>query len=297
MLIDLQLHSTYSDGYLKPSELIRFINKKGIKVAALTDHNTLSSLDEFKQEAKRYNIKVINGLEIYAKYKAKKINLLWYNFDQKNENLQKLLKEIQQHRFYNCKKYLEKLKKDGYKIDEDKILSKFNDYIPINRLTDKIMSNKFNHSLVLKRLKQKSKLKGKYFLAPREENILGELFFSKKNGNLNESYINAERLIKLKKEIGGQIIFCHPGKSNRLSNNMTEKLKKAGIIDGLEVLSPHHSISTIMYTQFLAEKLDLIASGGSDFHRFENKYSPLKSSWDWFYIDSNNLRRIRDIIG
>jgi hypothetical protein len=297
MLIDLQLHSIYSDGYLSPSELIRFVNKQGVKVAALTDHNTLSGSAEFKKEAKKYNIKVINGLELYVKYKEKKINLLWYNFDERNENLQKLLEEIQRHRFLNCKKYLKKLKRRGYKIDENKILAEFNDYIPINRLTDKIISNKFNYRLLIKRLKQKSKLKGKYFLAPREENILGELFFNKKNGNLNESCINAERLIKIKKEIGGQIIFCHPGKSNKLANNMTEKLKKAGIIDGLEVLSPHHSVNTILYTQFLTEKLDLIASGGSDFHRFENRHSPLKSSWDWFNIDSKNLRRIRDIIG
>jgi hypothetical protein len=297
MLIDLQLHSFYSDGYLSPSELIRFINKQGVRVAALTDHNTLSGLVEFKKEAKKYSIKVINGLELYTKYKGIKINLLWYNFNEGNENLQKLLKEIQQHRFLNCKKYLKKLKKEGYKINEDKILSNFNDYIPINRLTDKIISNKFNHRLLIKRLKQKSKLKGKYFLPPREEDILGELFFNKKNGKLNESYINAERLLKIKKEVGGQIIFCHPGKSNRLANNMTEKLKKSGIIDGIEVLSPHHSINTVMYVQFLAEKLDLIASGGSDFHRFENMAYSLKSSWEWFKIDSKNLRRIRDIIG
>ena len=297
MLIDLQLHSTHSDGYLTPTELINFISQQGIKVAALTDHNTLSGIDEFKREAKKRGIKTINGLEIYVKYKRKKINLLWYNFDEKNETLQKLLSEIRQRRFVSCKKYLSKLKKVGYRIDEDKVLAEFNDYIPVNRLANKIVTNNFNRCLVIKKLKQKSKLKGKDFLPPRKEDILGELFFDKKIGKLDESYINAERLIKIKKEIGGQIIFCHPGKNNRLSKNMTEKLQKVGLIDGLEVLSPHHSMSVVMYIQFLADKLDLITTGGSDFHRFEEDNFSIRSSWNWFNIDSKNLRRIRDIIG
>ena len=50
-----------------------------------------------------------------------------------------------------------------------------------------------------------------------------------------------------------------------------------------------------MYSQFLAEKLDLIATGGSDFHLFE-KDVPINDAWDWFKIDDQYLRRIDEII-
>jgi predicted metal-dependent phosphoesterase TrpH len=49
MLIDLQFHSTYSDGYLTPTQLAQFMSKQGIKVAALTDHNTVSGINQFKK--------------------------------------------------------------------------------------------------------------------------------------------------------------------------------------------------------------------------------------------------------
>ncbi len=296
MLIDLQLHSTYSDGYLSPTQLIKLIKNQGVKVASLTDHNTVSGLPEFKKAAQKNNIKVINGLELYVKYKRKKINLLWYNFNEQNEVLQKLLGEIRHRRYLLCQNILLKLKRKGYKINIPKVLAEFEYYIPVNRLADKVLAVKFNYNLVLKNIRQKSKLKGKLFLPPREEDILNELFFNKKIGVLNESYINAERLLKIKKAVGGQIVFCHPGRYNKFSNNMADKLKEAGLIDGIEVLSPHHSIGAVMYAQFLSEQLNLIATGGSDFHRLEEGGYLMEKSWDWFKIDSRYLKNIDKII-
>ncbi len=296
MLIDLQLHSRFSDGYLQPKDLVLFLKERGVKVASLTDHNTTAGLKEFKSEAKKHKIKAINGLELYVKYKRKRINLLWYNFDENNENLQKLLEETRNRRALLVKNMLLKLKKRSYKINIEEILSSFVNYIPVNRLADKIMENKFNYNLLLRNYKNKNKNKGKIILPLREEDILVELFFNKKVARLSESYINADRLIRIKKEVGGQIIFCHPGKYNKFAKNMTEKLKESGLIDGIEVISPHHSIGAIMYAQFLAYKLDLIASGGSDFHRFEESGFLINDAWDWFRIDSKYLRNIKKII-
>ena len=62
MLIDLQTHSTYSNGYLTPNELVRFIAKQGVKIAALTDHNTVGELSESRQVYRKYNIKPIMGV-------------------------------------------------------------------------------------------------------------------------------------------------------------------------------------------------------------------------------------------
>ncbi len=299
MLIDLQLHSYFSDGYLSPKDLVKFAKKRGIKVAALTDHNTTAGFAEFKKEAKKVGIKPILGMELYAKFKRKKINLLWYNFDSQNEELNEIVESSRVRRALSAEKILLKLKRRGYKIDIDQVLFSFSQYIPVNRLADKVMENKFNYNLVVRNIRAKRKAKGllsaKVMLPLREEDVLGELFFNKKIGIFNESYINIERLLKIKKKVGGQLVFCHPGKYNKFAKNMTEKLKDLGI-DGIEVLSPHHSIGAIMYAQFLAHKLDLIATGGSDFHRFEENGFSIQSSWDWFKIESKYLRRVDEII-
>jgi hypothetical protein len=296
MLIDLQLHSKFSDGYLTPSELVKFAKKRQVKVIALTDHNTTAGLKEFRAAAKKEKIKTITGLELYVKYKNKKMNFLWYNFDENNLKLQKLLKNTRHRRFLAAKKILLKLKKIGYKINIEKILDSFDNYIPVNRLGDKVIENKYNYNLIVKKIKEKMPKKVKLILPLREEDVLKELFFNKNIGRLNESYIDAERLIKMKKDIGGQIVFCHPGKYNKYAKNMTERLRAAGIIDGIEVLSPHHSIGSIMYSQFLSEKLDLIATGGSDFHRFEESGFLINDAWDWFKIDTKYLRRVDEVI-
>lgn len=299
MLIDLQLHSTFSDGYLSPKEIVKFIKKKGVKVASLTDHNTTAGLSEFFYEAKKNGIKPIPGLELYIKYGRRKMNFLWYNFDINNTDLQNILESTRKRRVVLVKNFLLKLKRRGFKINIVKILAEFENYIPINRLSAKIMENEFNYNLVVKNVRAKRKLNPHYQkridLPLRVEDIMGDLFFNKKIGILNESYINIERILRIKKSVGGQLVFCHPGKNNKFANNMTEKLKDLGL-DGIEVLSPHHTIRAVMYGQFLAEKLDLIATGGSDFHLFEGGSSFLQNSWDWFKIDSKYLRRINQII-
>jgi hypothetical protein len=51
-----------------------------------------------------------------------------------------------------------------------------------------------------------------------------------------------------------------------------------------------------MYAQFLSEQLNLIATGGSDFHRLEEGGYLIGKSWDWFKIDSKYLKNIDKII-
>jgi predicted metal-dependent phosphoesterase TrpH len=63
-MIDLHTHSIYSDGNLSPSELLHEANNFGLSAIALTDHDTISGIDEFLKSAKRYpNIKAIPGVE------------------------------------------------------------------------------------------------------------------------------------------------------------------------------------------------------------------------------------------
>ena len=127
MLIDLQLHSTYSDGYLSPTELVDFISKKNIKIASLTDHNTVRGQEEFKYACQKAKIKPITGLELYAKLNSKKMNLLWFNFDPCNPELHNVLRESQIRRRVNVRKHLEiierklKLKLDINKMHTDLI--------------------------------------------------------------------------------------------------------------------------------------------------------------------------------
>lgn len=287
MLIDLQLHSTYSDGSLTPTELVKFVAGFGIRVASLTDHNTVSGLDEFRGICRKYRIKPIDGLEIYAKLGGIYFNLLWYNFNEDAPDLHKLLRDSQMKRRAQVRRALEKLVKNGFTIDIDKIIDKYSHYIPVNQVIADIWNVKSNQTKIKRELKNKN---------PREEDILWSYFKNPKIVYLRESYISLERILMLHKKIGGQLILNHPAKRGFIKRDFFIRLKRLGL-DGVELLSPHHSIGAIFYIQHLAREFDLITTGGSDFHCFELGKHPLQKSWDYFKIDSKYLKGIDKIIG
>ncbi|MFP4514437.1 MAG: PHP domain-containing protein [Parcubacteria group bacterium] len=284
MKIDLQVHSTYSDGFFSPEKLVSFLAKNNIKLAALTDHNTVRGQDEFKRYAKKANIKVITGIELYVYLEHRHFNILWYNFDDKDPELHNLLRETQIRRKGIVRKSLNKLKEQGYKVNTEKILDKFTHYIAVNKVANEFYFQ--NKTRVHKELENTN---------PLEDDILKEYFYNSEHARLREAYINIERVFKLREKIGGQIIFCHPGKYNKYRGNLPEKLHKLGI-DGIEVLSPHHTIGSIVYCQYLAQKYDWIETGGSDFHLPTGQHFTLQHAWQWFNIESDYLRKIYKII-
>lgn len=288
MLIDLQLHSTYSDGYLTPTELVKFIAAQGVRVAALTDHNTVSGLHEFRNACRASGIKPITGLELYVKFHKYRFNLLWYNFDDNSPDLHALLRSSQVRRRRQVRLALKKLvAKRGFKIDINKTLDRYNHYVPVNHIADDIMADPKN----LKKIKRELGMKN-----PREGDILSEYFHNRKEYVLKNSFIDMDRIIDLRGKIGGQIIICHPGKHFNVDHNLLYELKKSGL-DGLEKFSPHHTYGAVMYYQHWARELDLIETGGSDFHRFEGGKHLVQDSWQYYKIDSALLRGIKKIIG
>ncbi len=287
MLIDLQLHSTYSDGYLTPTELARFIAKNGVKAAALTDHNTVGGLHEFRKACREKNIKPVTGLELYVRINGRRFNLLWFDFDDTSAALHDILRDSQKRRRGRAREALLQLVRRGFKLDVEKTLDEYTHYIPINRMIDDILALPVNKKKIKRELGASN---------PREEEVISHYFKNNKIVRLKESYIDIDRIFRLRKKIGGRLILCHPAKFGFVSRDFLAKMKKAGM-DGLEVLSPHHSVGAVMYLQQQAREFDLIETGGSDFHRFEGGGYPIQSSYDYFRIDSKLLRRVDRIIG
>ncbi len=288
MRIDLQMHSTYSDGYLSPTELAKFSAKHCVKVASLTDHNTVRGTYEFRKACEKLKIKAITGIELYVKMDSHKFNILWYNFDETDPRLHDMLRDSQRRRRQQMRNILIRMKEQGFKINVNGIIDKYNHYVPINRVIDDILATAFNVKLIKKQLKIK---------ILREEDVISEYFHNKKiTPILRNSLINIERVLKVREKIGGQIILCHPAKHSYIDKNHWARFKKLGF-DGVEVISPHHSYGAIMYIQHLAREHNFIETGGSDFHKFEGNGFPIQKSWDYFHIDSKYLKGIETIIG
>ena len=93
-MIDLHVHSNYSDGSLSPTELIDLALKNKLSVIALTDHDTLAGIKEAEKAAnsKRNNgfeITLVPGVEISVFYKGLDVHILGLLIDPSNIILNK----------------------------------------------------------------------------------------------------------------------------------------------------------------------------------------------------------------
>ena len=105
MKCDLHLHTTASDGRLKPTEIIRLANEKQVQIAAITDHDTVAGIEEALTEADRIHaIKVIPGVEINTDLPTGELHVLGYFIDFTNRELISSLEKIQESRVGRARK-------------------------------------------------------------------------------------------------------------------------------------------------------------------------------------------------
>ncbi len=75
--VDLHAHSTASDGRHAPAEVVALASERGVRVLALTDHDTLRGVDEARAAGLIHDVHVIAGIEISAKHPAQCHLLAW----------------------------------------------------------------------------------------------------------------------------------------------------------------------------------------------------------------------------
>ncbi|HAF93417.1 MAG TPA: phosphatase, partial [Pseudomonas sp.] len=64
MTVDLHCHSTASDGTLAPAAVVARAQAQGVRLLALTDHDTLDGLAEARQAADGLGLSLVTGIEL-----------------------------------------------------------------------------------------------------------------------------------------------------------------------------------------------------------------------------------------
>lgn len=123
-MIDLHMHTTYSDGKYSVLELLDILNKNNIKIASITDHNSIDAHIEYEQNNydKIFKGKMIRGVEIQTIIADYLIEVLVYNY-----NLEEFKKYVDETRkkfwlFHKeaYQKLLKKAQELGLKYQEPK---------------------------------------------------------------------------------------------------------------------------------------------------------------------------------
>jgi predicted metal-dependent phosphoesterase TrpH len=81
-LVDLHLHSTYSDGVLSPTELVTEASGLGLRAIALADHDNVDGIDEAMEAGCERGVEIITGVELSVVWeKLNDLHLLGYALD------------------------------------------------------------------------------------------------------------------------------------------------------------------------------------------------------------------------
>jgi predicted metal-dependent phosphoesterase TrpH len=119
--VDLHLHTTASDGAFSPTQIVKMALKAGLRVVAITDHDSMEGVDEAVAAAAGTDLAVIPGVEMSADLPRGEAHILGYFLDGHNSELEGLLVTLRRSRWKRAQKMVEKLHTLGIFISWEQV--------------------------------------------------------------------------------------------------------------------------------------------------------------------------------
>lgn len=243
--VDLHIHSTASDGRLSPAEIVHTSVELGLTVIALTDHDTVDGIAPALAEAKAFPwLKVIPGVEISTDMPSDEVHVLGYFIDYTDHELRASLERMRNSRQQRAQRMIAKLGNLGIPIEWQRV--------------QKIAGS---GSVGRPHLAQAMLEKG-YITSIKEA-------FTKYISRSGPAYVERDKMtpqeaVRLILRSNGLPVLAHPLFISDPEKLVVE-LKAAGLV-GIEAYYDNYTADEIDRLVSLANKYNLIASGGSDFH-------------------------------
>lgn len=274
-MIDLHLHSTYSDGTMPPKELVEKAAGIGLTALSITDHDTIAGTQEALTAGKVFSVEVIPGLEISSKFRDINLHLLGYQFNWQDRRLAEVLKRLQGARSIRNLEILSKLQSLGLEISEQDLIRESGNGVAgrphFARLLVKCGVVKNNDQAFAQYLK-----KGRCAYAPR-------------------FLLDVEEAIDIIHGAGGIAILAHPIQLPCSFSELSEiirQLKIAGL-DGLESYYPTQKGKIGKRIKDLARTHQLLETGGSDYHGDVRPNSSMAGETGKFQVPDDLLAHIK----
>lgn len=112
-LADLHLHSRHSDGLLEPRALMELCAARGVAVAALTDHDTVSGCAAARLACEELGLRHVNGVEISCAWNGQTLHVIGLGFDATDADLAAQLTVIRERRASRIAEMGERLQRKG----------------------------------------------------------------------------------------------------------------------------------------------------------------------------------------
>jgi predicted metal-dependent phosphoesterase TrpH len=241
--VDLHSHTTASDGALAPRDLVRLAARHGVRVLAVTDHDSTEGLPEAIDEAARHGIEIVPGLEINTDVPGAEIHVLGYCVDWQADWFQAFLREQRAERTARVHRIVERLTGLGMPLAADEVFAICKEGSPGRPHVAQAMVNRG------------------YVKSVRE--AFDRWLRADGPANVPRRRLTPAEAVAVIRRAGGVPVLAHPGLANR--DEMIPELVAAGLA-GIETDYPEHSVGQITGYRRMCQRLRLVATGGSDYH-------------------------------
>ena len=243
---DLHSHTTASDGRLSSAELVEKARQENLTALAVTDHDTVEGIDAARDEAARHSEKVIEiiaGVEVSANYEDASVHVLGLFVRHDEPWLVEFFAAARERRIERIHRILAKLDAVGIHIEAEDVFAK-STHGTVGRphvaevLMDRGVVSSFSEA------------------------------FDRYLGHDAPAYVGYEKVTlrdatDLIRRAGGVASLAHPGLLGR--DELIPKMVEHGL-QALEVYHSDHPPELAARYLETAKRLELLISGGSDFH-------------------------------
>jgi predicted metal-dependent phosphoesterase TrpH len=251
-MIDLQMHSNFSDGSLSPTQLVKEAEAIGLTAIALTDHDTIEGIPEFLAAARDRRVIAIPGVEISIDTKLPNnghMHMLGLFINHQNSDLRDKLDYLRFHRNERALQIIQKLNALGAEVSMNELMNEAGEgSIGRPHIAKILLKNGIVNTL---------------------QEAFDKYLAKGKPAYVDKIKFDEENAIKLIKTADGLAILAHPHLMNFDSFEETaQKILQLKVL-GLDGFEAYYSGLSRAFTEKLiklAKQNGFAISGGSDYH-------------------------------
>jgi 3',5'-nucleoside bisphosphate phosphatase len=243
MFADLHLHTRFSDGTYSPEEVVAQAQRHDLAAIALTDHDTVEGCGPVGRLCETAGIEFITGTELTAEQAGNEVHLLAYLIDVRQPRLLSELEKFQGVRQQRVREMVARLNRMNVPLEADRVFALANCKAP-------------GRPHVARALVAAG-------LCGDPDEAFERFLKKNRPAWVPKFKMSAAEAIKLVHEAGGAAVMAHPG-LNRVDEVIPDMVE-AGL-DGIECFHTKHSAATSEHYLGIAERFDLLVTGGSDCH-------------------------------
>ncbi|BAL24551.1 3',5'-nucleoside bisphosphate phosphatase [Azoarcus sp. KH32C] len=246
---DLHCHSTVSDGWLTPTDVVRRAAANSVALLALTDHDEVGGIDEACGEALRLGVRLLPGVEISVTFLKETVHVVGLGIDHRDRQLLEGLESVRSGR-------VQRARKMSAALDAAGIHGTFEGASRLARNPAMVGRAHFARYIVSTGLMPDVSTVFQYYLARG------------KPGYVEHEWASLDDAVRWIRGAGGVAVLAHPARY-RLSTDELHRLLDRFVAcggEGIEVVAGAHTEAETVKFAAIARRWGLLASRASDFH-------------------------------